>query len=55
LVKAYDAVKGAKEIVDARTPKWKRIGLRALRIAEALLLIVAGHYAKKLPITKLLK
>jgi len=50
LVKVWDAIQGARKIVESRTPKWKRIGRRVLKIAEAILFIIAGYYAKKLPL-----
>lgn len=50
LVKFWDAIQGARKIVESRTPKWKRIGRRVLKIAEAILFVVAGYYAKKLPL-----
>ena len=50
LVKFWDAIQGARKIIESRTPKWKRIGRRVLKIAEAMLFVVAGYYAKKLPL-----
>ena len=46
LVKMWDAIQGAKRIVDARTPKWKRIIKRVLIIAEAAIRITAQFCCK---------
>lgn len=47
-VKVYDAVKGAKSIIDARESKTKRITKRVLGILEALLKVVAMFSSKGL-------
>jgi len=50
LVKVWDAICGAKKIVDSRKPEWKRIGGRILNILESIILIGGVFAVKKLPI-----
>lgn len=50
LVNWYDVIKRAREVIESRESKWSRIIKRVLRLTEAVIIIAAGHYAKKLPI-----
>lgn len=51
----WDIIQRAKRRHEGRQNWWRKWGKRVLRLAECIVIILAGHYAKKLPLEKLLK
>lgn len=48
LIKAYDSIKKAIDIIDARKPKGQRVMEQVLKIAKAILYIAGAYCAKRL-------
>jgi len=51
----FESIRGAYLIRESRKTWWERVGKRILKIGEAIIIIAAGIFVKKLPLTNLIK